>query len=154
MERRNFLKNFGLAGGMFAIPSSIVTAASATEPLKKDLSNLTLKGKVHNNGQAVTGVAVTDGFNVTVTDKNGYYELLSNNSAEHVYISIPAGYAFTNEKGIADFYRPITEKKGFFKSDFNLEKLEMDDSKHNFVVWADTHLFSSLGHPKIRGQII
>lgn len=145
MERRNFLKNISLAGGMFALPRAMVAEAASGELLQlpgKDLSALVLKGKVLNNGQAVAGVGVTDGSNVTVTDKSGYYELMSNNSAEFVYISIPAGFAFLNEKGIASFYHPVTEKKGVFKSDFNLEKLDMDDSKHLFVVWADTQMIS------------
>ncbi|MEO6229560.1 MAG: calcineurin-like phosphoesterase family protein [Ferruginibacter sp.] len=145
MERRDFLKNISLAGGMFAIPQAIIAHAAPGDLLQlpgKDLSSLVLRGKVLNNGQAVAGVAVTDGSGVTVTDKSGYYELLSNNSAEFVYISTPAGFAFSNDKGIANFYHPVTEKKTVFKSDFNLEKLTTDDSKHQFVVWADTQMIS------------
>jgi hypothetical protein len=109
---------------------------------KKDLTNIRLKGKVQSGNKGISGVAVTDGFNVTITDKNGNYELLSNNTAEFVYISIPSGYAFNNEKGIAKFYTPISSKTGSFTADFSLDKLTIDDSKHNFVVWADTQMIS------------
>ncbi|MEO6721398.1 MAG: calcineurin-like phosphoesterase family protein [Ferruginibacter sp.] len=142
MERRDFLKNIGLAGGMFVLPEAMVPSALLRNLPGKDLSSLVLKGKVHNNGKAIAGVAVTDGINVTLTDKDGKYELLSNNTAEFVYISIPAGYAFENNLGIANFYRPLAEKQGSFKSDFNLQKLPGDDSRHHFVVWADTQMIS------------
>ncbi len=143
MQRRNFLKNFGLASGFIAVPSSIISASPLpVSNLKKDIAGLTLKGKVHNNGQGIAGIGVTDGMNITVTNKSGRYELLSNNSPEFVYISTPAGYTIPHDKGIAKFYVPINEKKGTFTTDFNLEKLEVDDSKHNFVVWADTQMVS------------
>lgn len=142
MERRDFIRNISLAGGMFALPEAVTTPALALDVPGKDLSTLVLKGRIHSNGKAIAGVAVTDGINIAVSDKDGKYELLSNNSAEFVYLSIPAGYAFENNKGIASFYRPIAGKKDFFKSDFNLEKLPGDDSRHNFVVWADTQMIS------------
>jgi len=139
MQRRNFLKNFGLAGTAVVVPATITKAVAATG--KIDTANLTLKGKVGSNGKGIAGVAVTDGINVTVTDNAGNYELQSNNTAEFVYITVPAGYAIPNEKGIAKFYVPVTQK-GLFKADFNLEKLKTDDSKHNFIVWADPQIRS------------
>ncbi|HEX8460058.1 MAG TPA: metallophosphoesterase N-terminal domain-containing protein, partial [Segetibacter sp.] len=124
MERRNFLKSFGLAGTALVVPATITKAVASTG--KKDLANLILRGKVQSNGKGIAGVAVTDGINVTVTDNAGNYELLSNNTAEFVYISVPAGYKIPHDKGIAKFYVPITQK-GSFKADFNLEKLKVDD---------------------------
>lgn len=142
MQRRNFLKNVGLAGAVLTLPSALTGATPIQKELRRDIANLVLKGRVHSNGNGIAGVAVTDGINVVTTDKKGNYELLSNNAAELVYISIPSGYAFSNEKGIARFYMPISQKNGVFKADFNLEKLEVDDTKHHFVVWADTQMIS------------
>ncbi len=141
-NRRSFLKNFGFAGAAFAIPDAIVNVTPSRKKQNLGFSNLALKGRVHSNGKGIAGVAVTDGVNVTSTDKNGYYELLSNNTAEFVYISIPSGYAFPNDKGVTKFYNPITKQNGVFKSDFALEKLSVDDRKHNFVVWADPQIIS------------
>src|SRR5688500_14007624 len=107
INRRNFLKNFGMAGAVLAVPGTVAKAAAAPARINRDITNIRLKGKVHTHGKPMAGVAVTDGINVTTTGKNGTYELLSNNTAEFVYISIPAGYAFTNEKGIARFYQPV-----------------------------------------------
>jgi hypothetical protein len=81
-------------------------------------------------------VAVTDGINVTLTDTKGRYELLSNKTTEFVYGSMPKGYAFTNTRGITEFYKRIDHKSDSFKADFELKKLSVDDTRHCFIVWA------------------
>ena len=150
INRRNFLKNFSLASAVIAVPGAVVNATPFQPPVK-DISNLVLTGKVHSNGNALEGVAVTDGINVTVTDKKGNYKLLSNNTAEFIYISLPAGYIIPHEKGIAKFYQTINSK-GTQKTDFNLEKLETSDDKHNFVVWADTQMISKKDAEQLKAQ--
>ncbi|WP_207423170.1 calcineurin-like phosphoesterase C-terminal domain-containing protein [Desertivirga brevis] len=139
-NRRNFLKQVGLTGTLLAAPGTLLK--SFANPFKGavDLTNITLKGKVHSNGKGIEGVAVTDGINITTTGKNGSYELVSNNTAEFVYISIPSGYEIPNEKGIASFYSPIKRDSNIFTTDFALQKLKQDDTNHNFVVWADPQI--------------
>jgi len=151
MQRRNFLKNIGLAGAVLATPV-ISNAAVETPKGKRDLSPVRLKGKVHAGGQGIAGVAVTDGFNVVTTDKNGKYELASHKEAEFVYISLPAGYAIPNEKGVANFYKRIETKSSSFQADFSLEKLKIDDRKHGFVVWADTQMISKADAEQLKQQ--
>lgn len=142
LNRRSFLRNLGAAGSLLAIPGSLLKAAPFARPAVIDLSSLVIRGRVHSQGKAIAGVAVTDGFNVTQTDKNGNYELHSNKTAGFVYISIPSGYAFNNKKGIADFYRPLNKSGNSFTADFSLERLEISDENHNFVVWADPQIIS------------
>jgi hypothetical protein len=150
INRRDFLKNFGLAGSILTVPATYA-AAAAKDPGEKDLGNLTIKGQVTGNRSPIAGVAVTDGVNVTVTDKKGYYELVSNNTTEFVYISVPSGYSIPHEKGIAKFYKPVT-RKGSFSADFNLEKLDKDDTKHNFVVWADPQMISAKDAEQLKAE--
>jgi hypothetical protein len=139
INRRNFLKNVGLTGSLLTMPAALLNAKSlAASQTNIDLSAITLRGKVQCEGKGVAGVPVTDGINITLTDKNGLYELISNATAEFVYISVPAGYAFPEHKSIAAFYKPIS--KNNYKNDFNLEKLKVDDRKHTFVVWADPQM--------------
>ncbi|HUQ96440.1 MAG TPA: calcineurin-like phosphoesterase family protein [Chitinophagaceae bacterium] len=138
MQRRNFLKSFGAAGAAVAAPALLTTATSPV--LKKNIANLTLRGVIHNNGQGLAGVAVTDGVNIAVSDKNGRYELPSTNDTQFVYISSPRGYQFPVHNGLARFYQPVTGKNGTFRADFHLEKLPIDDRSHNFVVWADPQI--------------
>lgn len=141
-KRRSFLKSLGLAGvGLTLSPS--VLQAKPTAPAKgKDLSLVNLSGKVHTGGKGIAGVAVTDGYNVVLTDGSGRYELQSNATADFVYISVPRGYDFANENGIARFYKRIKASRGRYKADFELKKLTKDDTKHNFVVWADPQIIS------------
>ncbi len=108
----------------------------------KDLSIVSLSGKVHSQGKGIAGVAVTDGINITLTDAKGNYELDSNATAEFVYITTPRGYEFTNEQGITRFYERIKAERSRFKADFELKKLAQDDTQHNFIVWADTQMIS------------
>jgi hypothetical protein len=139
-KRRSFLKSLGLAGVTLGLGVKGVDAMPARSTNFKDLSALQLEGKVVSAGKGVAGVAVTDGNNVTVTDSKGNYRLNSNATADFVYISTPKGYAFTTDKGISRFYKRIENLNGRFKADFELQKSEMDDTRHGFIVWADTQV--------------
>lgn len=143
LNRRNFLRNLGVGGALLAIPATILKAETSLKGGKIDLSALTIRGRVHASGKGVAGVAVTDGFNIVQTDKSGNYLLPSNKTAEFVYISIPAGFAISHNKGIAAFYKQVSAGNGnSFQADFVLEKLEVNDRNHNFVVWADPQVVS------------
>ncbi|MGZ5190224.1 MAG: calcineurin-like phosphoesterase C-terminal domain-containing protein, partial [Flavisolibacter sp.] len=109
------------------------------------------KGKVLSNGKGIAGVAVTDGKHVVLTDKTGNYELPFSETAEFVYISVPSGYAFPVNKGIANFYIPLTTGSSN-KNDFELEKLLTDDRKHCFVVWADTQMISEKDAEQLKNE--
>ncbi|GAB3823582.1 calcineurin-like phosphoesterase C-terminal domain-containing protein [Pontibacter rugosus] len=141
-KRRTFLKSLGLAGVGFTLSPNLLQA-QPTKPAKgKDLSIVSLSGKVHNGGKGIAGVAVTDGYNIVLTDASGKYELESNATAEFVYLSVPRGYELPNENSIARFYQRIKPSRNRFKADFALQKLAQDDTKHNFVVWADPQIIS------------
>ncbi|WP_069658683.1 calcineurin-like phosphoesterase C-terminal domain-containing protein [Arcticibacter eurypsychrophilus] len=141
-NRRSFLKNLGAAGTLLALPSAILQAEPLVKKEPLDLSTLTIRGHVHTKGKGISGVSVTDGFNITQTDNKGNYELLSNKTAEFIYISIPAGFAINHKKGIADFYQPLDKSSTKFNADFSLNPLGKSDLNHNFVVWADPQIIS------------
>lgn len=145
-KRRTFLKTLGLAG--FGLGLNIKFTEATPQSLmvqdtgirQKDLSPVSLSGRVRSGGKGIAGVAVTDGINVTLTDVKGAYTLASNGTAEFVYISIPRGYEFPSEKGITRFYKKIIPQGGKFNADFELQKLSGDDTKHAFIVWADPQI--------------
>jgi hypothetical protein len=146
-KRRDFLRSLGLAGLGLSINVTLTKAAPQLPQAPptaiagpRDLSPVLLNGKVHEDGKGIAGVAVTDGINVTLTDAKGSYSLASNATATFVYISIPRGYTFNHQKGITRFYQKIEPQKGRFKADFALQKLGVDDTKHNFIVWADPQI--------------
>ena len=128
MRRRIFLKNLALLSGSLVISSQGVFAANFT--------GLRVKGRVTSQNKKLANVIISDGFSVVKTNAKGKYELPHNNLARFVFISIPAGYAFPNEDGIASHYR-VLSPQGNKDHDFNLVPLAADDNAHNFIIWAD-----------------
>src|SRR4051812_33437081 len=97
MQRREFLQNMAwLAGGL-------VTTAFAPVRLLNNKKKK-LKGQVHANGKGIAGVVVSDGYNVVMTDSKGKYEFKKHPEALALFVSMPPGYAFKEEKGIARHY--------------------------------------------------
>lgn len=144
MFRRKFLQSLGLLGLGTALP---VSAAEAQKKDKKanqrfKLHPLTIRGKVHQAGKGLAGVPVTDGYNIVLTDAAGKYTLQSNATAAFVYLTIPRGYAIPHQQGVARFFKPVPAGLSSFTADFALEKLSVDDTKHQFVVWADPQIIS------------
>ena len=107
-----------------------------------DLRNILFSGKVHDGRSGIAGVAVTDGVNITHTDAKGQYRLLSNATAEFVYITLPSGYDVPLKDGIPYFYVPVTDKSKTKQTiDFELKKSVMDDDNHTMIVWADPQIY-------------
>ena len=71
IKRRDFLRNVGFTGSLFAMPSVFVNAEPVSKKENIDLSLRSLKGTVQSKGKGIANIAVTDGINVTLTDKNG-----------------------------------------------------------------------------------
>lgn len=147
MQRRSFLRNFSLATIVLGAPT---LAGAANEKAKQK----TVKGKVHNNGKGIVAVAVTDGYSVVLTDQQGNYSMEANAHATFVYISTPAGYAFNQQNQIAWFYRPLLNDQATQTADFALEKLMVDDNKHQFVVWADTQMISQADCDQLKASTV
>src|SRR5688500_8690241 len=127
MQRRHFIQNlFWLSGGLMVACSKKLNLAKSGGTLAK--------GKVTAKGKGLADVVISDGFNVVKTAGDGTYRLPLSTTSEHVFISIPSGYAFPHEKNIARHYRVVKDTHQF---DFQLEPLGTDDNKHQFVIWAD-----------------
>lgn len=154
MKRKDFFKLFGFAATGFALPPLTSEAAVNEQGLQQPVKPVTVTGKVGANGKGIAGVAVTDGTVIVLTDKNGNYTLETAAGAAFVYISLPAGYAFPQEKKIANFYKRIVTQTQNFVADFTLEKLTVDDSKHCFVVWADTQMISDKDVEMLKTQSV
>ena len=103
-----------------------------------DLRNIEFQGTVRCDGKPVSDVPVTDGINITITDKKGNYRLLSTPEAEFLYITTPAGYELEPNS----YYYPIKDNsKKKQRYDFSLKKLSKDDTKHTFFVWTDPQVY-------------
>lgn len=131
MNRRSFLKQASLFTTAFLISLKGYSFGTAKKASK-------ITGRITDkNKKSIAGVIVSDGFTVTVTDKNGSYTLEPNEKAKFVWLSVPAGYEFITEKHISRHYHVLSGKTEY---NFELEKLKQDDSKHNFIIWADSQV--------------
>ena len=66
MKRRNFLRNLGFTGGVFALPA-VLTETNAAAFEKEN--ELVVKGKVMSEGKGIANVVVTDGTQVFKTNQ-------------------------------------------------------------------------------------
>ena len=94
-------------------------------------------------GAAVQGVVVTDGVNMTRTNKQGAYGLrTSSDKSKLVYLTVPSGYEVESTRGfIPRFYRRVTAPTSveqMQRHDFTLKKVNND--RHIMIVSADMHI--------------
>src|SRR5687767_2036831 len=122
MQRRQFIQNFfWLSGGLMVACSKKLNPSTSRGTLAK--------GRVISGGKGLADVVVSDGINFVNTARDGSYRLPLSAASEHVFVSIPSGYAFPHEKNIARHYQVVSDKKDF---DFELAPLAIDDTKHQF----------------------
>ncbi|MDR0714896.1 MAG: calcineurin-like phosphoesterase C-terminal domain-containing protein [Bacteroidales bacterium] len=104
-----------------------------------DRPGMTVKGWVSCNNEPVAGVVVSDGHEVTVTDRNGVYYLPSRKKTGFVFISTPGNYETPVRDSIPQFFRrleaPVTTVE---RKDFVLKRVNND--QHVVLAIADWHL--------------
>jgi hypothetical protein len=138
MQRRNFIKSISLLSAGIGISAPAVFAGESPEV--DDYSFRKITGKITCDGKGIDHVTMSDGFSVTRTDAKGNYTLDAHYSARFVFMSVPAGYDTPNENGIARFYKPLQLQSKIQQVNFTLEQAAQDDTKHTFIVWADTQI--------------
>lgn len=100
-----------------------------------------VRGKVRRaNGHPIAKVAVTDGYDIVLSDDQGGYRLQASPSATFVYITIPGGFAIPIQDDVANFYIPLSSEDGQRSYDFVLEAA-IDDSKHAFILLGDPQVY-------------
>ena len=119
------------------------------EPMKSDsgdtiITSHLVDGYVCDNlRRGIEGVAVSDGFTIVTTDKNGYYSMGVSSDTWYIYITIPAEYQIgANEFGLPDFYQKYNAKKSRY--DFTLTPLE-GGKEETFALFI-------LGDPQVATQ--
>lgn len=101
--------------------------------------NTTLYGLIKDtSGKAVQGVVVSDGYNCTVTDANGVYQLERYKKARFVFFSTPSGYEInTTEDNNPIFYERIVHKNIADRHDFTLTPLAAPEDDFTLLCIAD-----------------
>lgn len=90
-------------------------------------------------GNPIAGVVVTDGRNVTATDRQGIYMLDTDPFRQPmVYISTPADYVLPEKEGVADgFYHYQDTSKVENRCDFILQKRSKQTDDFVFIPISD-----------------
>lgn len=127
MNRKSFIQRIGLLTGS----AFISLKSNAIEGLTR---SQTLTGLVSSDGKGIANVAVSDGFSVVNTDANGKYSITTNDKAQFVFISTPAGYDFKVDGNIVRQYESLGVRNEY---NFKLKKLNKKDANHRFIIWAD-----------------
>jgi hypothetical protein len=127
MNRRLFVQKFGLlAGGLVASLQAF--------PFSFFNQSRQIRGRVTDGRRGIANAVVSDGYAVALTDKKGNYAFTANDKATLIWLSTPAGYEFISENSIARHYQKIGSNNEY---DFKLKRLNQDDDRHKFIVWAD-----------------
>ena len=115
------------------------------QPLESEEDILDIPGiaqgyVLYNDGSPAVGVAVSDGFSVTQTDKSGYYRLWPSSDCYYIYISLPADCEIpTNEYGLPYFFRRY--KTNTARYDFTLKRMA-GGAEDEFILYG-------LGDPQV-----
>ena len=100
----------------------------------------TIYGKVSCNGKGIENVVVSDGIQVTATDRNGVYQLASEKKNGYVFISVPSGYEPPLDIAFPQFFKYTEKSKSApERHDFELTAAK-DQSSFNLLVLGDIHL--------------
>lgn len=101
---------------------------------------VTLYGYVTSDGgEAVAGAVVSDGYEVTVTDYQGRYELKSAKEYGSVFVSVPSGYRTLSDGILPKFYSLCT-KGPSDPERFDFSLLKEDQRDYRLLVFGDIHL--------------
>lgn len=123
----------------------------------------TVYGIVECDGQPVEGVEVSDGYEVTVTDKKGCYGLKSEKHNGYVFITIPSCHeAMTGSNDMIPQFWAETSADASTpeRHDFQLKKV--DNRHHVMLAVTDIHLanmyddmnqFKNLAMPAINAEV-
>ena len=97
------------------------------------------------DGNPIPGVAVSDGYNVCVTDVNGTYQMTADSRARTVNVTIPAAYEIPlDANGRPAFYQYVTiPSSGATQKDFTLTRRTSIPSRFTILAIADAHVQTS-----------
>jgi hypothetical protein len=131
--------NLLLLLAVFTTATAQSTFQSALKAKAKGGANI--YGVVECDGKPVQGVAVSDGYQIVLTNKKGQYALQSEKRNGNVFITIPSGYeaVCVGDDVVPPFWAELNgDVKSAERHDFALKAVNND--KHVVVAAADIHI--------------
>lgn len=115
---------------------SVTITGDGVEPA----SGSTVYGMISCDGKGVSGVVVSDGFEVVRTDSDGIYQLPSKKQLKYVFMSVPSGYEPAAEGVLPKIYSALNKSNlTAERVDFVLKKVDNQD-KYKVFFLGDMHL--------------
>lgn len=139
LSRRGFIKAGALGASALILPTSILAEPFRPRIRRALADPVRVRGRVQSGGRGVGGVAISDGWDVVLTDSEGRYALISTADRDFVRMTVPSGFRIPqNATGTAHFYRPLAPNgSGEMEAVFDLEPLEGSDGNHAAFLLAD-----------------
>lgn len=105
-------------------------------------------------GEPISDVAISDGFSVVATDKDGFYMLNPSSDAWYVYYSIPANCQVVRHASGPRFHTRIT--KDTYEYNFELRLLPDGKKEEEFALltFADPQVSSTTGLNRFKNEAI
>lgn len=131
-NRRRFLRD-GMIG--FAALASSPALAWGGRPGARPVR---VRGRVRTGSEGIARAAVSDGLQVVQTAADGSFEIVTARDADFLRLSVPSGFRIpTSTQGTAACHVPLDTDADELAVEFDLERLEGDDTEHAFMVLAD-----------------
>ena len=139
LNRRTFVKAGALGAASLFVPEWVFADTSRPRSLRAPGVPVRIRGRVRSGARGVRGVAVSDGWDVVTTDRDGAFELISKADRDFLRMSLPSGFGIPrNDTGTARLYRPITPTaNGEMDAVFDLEPSDGSDENHALFLLAD-----------------
>lgn len=100
-----------------------------------------VSGTVTCGGRGVEGVAVSDGYEVVITDSDGHYSMTSNKKNGYVFYTLPSGYEPELIDGFKPrFWAPLDSPDPTVVEEHDFTVQRVDNDHHIVIFGADTHL--------------
>lgn len=120
----------------------LTAAIAALVGLTCDAASVKVRGVVRDDkGKPVSGVKVTDGYDIVRTGADGSYTIETHDDAQFVYLTVPAGFEVASRNGAPMFYKMVQPGAGSQRIDFDLIRTGRDETRHQFMVWADVQVY-------------
>lgn len=99
----------------------------------------TVYGFVKCGSSPISGVVVSDGYNVVATDEKGFWQMKSDKANKYVFISVPSGYKVSTKGVLPLFYKHVDKKGVVERADFYLTE-DSGQETHTMLFLGDMHL--------------
>ena len=139
LSRRGFIKAGALGASALILPTSILAEPFRPRIRRALADPVRVRGQIRSGGRGVGGVAISDGWDVVLTDSEGRYAMISTADRDFIRMTVPSGFRIPqNATGTAQFYRPLAPNgSGEMEAVFDLEPLEGSDENHAAFLLAD-----------------